>query len=164
MPEDLALNKRMVRQYNPSVLFATARNRTEFEEKIVNFQPDVVLSDFNLPDMNGLDALLYVREHLDDTPFVFITGILNDEQRVAETILRGASGYLLKENLARLPALLEKVMSENASVLQRREAEWERRRSNQNDLLKAIALLRASDFTDREKITATLQSVFDRLA
>jgi CheY-like chemotaxis protein len=74
---DLELNKRQVRKYRPDVLFAVARNRTEFREKLVDFQPDIVLSDYNLPDMNGLDALLYVREYLDGTPFIFITGVLN---------------------------------------------------------------------------------------
>jgi len=53
---DLELNKRQVRKFRPDVLFAVARNRTEFREKLVDFQPDIVLSDYNLPDMNGLDG------------------------------------------------------------------------------------------------------------
>lgn len=164
MAEDLALNKRQVRKYNPSVLFSTARNRTEFEEKLIDFQPDIVLSDYNLPDMNGLDALLYVREHLDSTPFIFITGILNDEERVAETILSGASGYLLKENLSHLPELLDKVVSANTEVLRRKEVEWERRRNNQMDLQKTIAALRTSEFPLRNDLIANLQRVFDSLS
>ena len=164
MPEDLALNKRQVRKYNPAVLFATARNRTEFEDKLIDFQPDIVLSDYNLPDMNGLDALLYVREHLDSTPFIFITGILNDEQRVAETILQGASGYLLKENLQELPELLNKVVSANTEVLNRKEAEWEQRRNNQLALQKTMAALRTSDLPQREELLVHLQGVFDSLS
>lgn len=163
MAEDLALNKRQVRKFNPSVLFATARNRVEFEEKLIDFQPDLVLSDYNLPDMNGLDALLYVREHLDSTPFIFITGILNDEERVAETILNGASGYLLKENLQHLPQLLEKVLSENTAVLRRKEQEWESRRNNQMDLQKTMAALRLTSLPEKESMLESLQRVFDRL-
>jgi response regulator RpfG family c-di-GMP phosphodiesterase len=164
MEADMALNKRQVRKFNSSVLFATARNRTEFTAKLIEFQPDIVLSDYNLPDMNGLEALLYVREHLDSTPFIFITGILNDEERVAETILNGASGYLLKENLRNLPELLEKVLSKNTAVLQRKEQEWEQRRNNQMDLQKTIATLRKSDHPDRDVLVQSLQRVFDSLS
>lgn len=160
---DLELNKRQVRKYRPDVLFAVARNRTEFREKLVDFQPDIVLSDYNLPDMNGLDALLYVREHLDGTPFVFITGVLNDEEKVADTILNGASAYLLKENLKKLPEVLTAVVAQNSQVMQQREREWERRKSNQTTLAKSIAELSASDFPERDKIIGDLQKVADNL-
>ena len=163
MEEDMALNKRQVRKFNASVLFATARNRVEFEAKIVDFQPDIVLSDYNLPDMNGLEALLYVREHLDSTPFVFITGILNDEERVAETILNGASGYLLKENLHNLPELLADVLAKNSAILQRKEKEWERKRTNQVELQKAIATLRQSSAPEAPGLIERLSLVFDNL-
>lgn len=163
MEADLLLTKRQVRKFLPSVLFAVARNRTEFEAKLIEFQPDIVLSDYNLPDMNGLEALLYVREHLDSTPFVFITGILNDEERVAETILNGASGYLLKENLQRLPSLLASVLEKNAAVLRHKEEEWERRRNNQIGIQKTIAALRETTIPAKEELLETLQKVFDNI-
>lgn len=164
MALDLELNKRQVRKYNAEVLFAVARNRSEFEEKLVAFQPDIVLSDYNLPDMNGLEALLYVREHLDGTPFIFITGILNDEEKVAETILSGASGYLLKENLKNLPDLLATVVEQNSQVMQQREVEWERRKDNQLILQKTIGTLREVNFPNREEVIAALQRVADGLS
>ncbi len=163
MPVDLELVKRQVKKFNPSVLFAVARHRGEFEEKVAMFQPDIVLSDYNLPDMNGLEALLYVREHLDSTPFVFITGILNDEEKVAEAILNGASGYLLKENLRNLPELLGTIIQHNQQAMAKRELEWERRRNNQIKLRKSIAMLRQIDFPGTDEIALSLQEVADEL-
>ena len=163
MPVDMELVKRQVRKFNPAVLFAVARNRQEFTDKLVDFQPDIVLSDYNLPDMNGLEALLYVRERLDRTPFIFITGILNDEEKVAETILRGASGYLLKENLRNLPELLAAVLDRNTQVLKDREKEWEQRRNNQVLLQKSIAKIRATELDNRDDIIIALQQVADSL-
>jgi len=160
---DLELNKRQVRKYRPDVLFAVARNRTEFRDKLVDFQPDLVLSDYNLPDMNGLDALLYVREHLDGTPFVFVTGVLNDEEKVADTILSGASAYLLKENLKKLPEVLTTVVEQNSQVMQQREQDWERRKTNQTLLAKSIAKLRGVDFAGQKEILDALQKVADNL-
>ena len=164
MPVDLELVKRQVKKYHPSVLFSVARDRAGFTAKVESFQPDVILSDYNLPDMNGLEALLFVREHLKSTPFIFITGILNDEEKVAEGILNGASGYLLKENLKNLPTLLEHVMRQNEEAMLQREREYERRRNNQIQLRKAIARIRQADFAHSDEIALSLQGVADQLA
>ncbi|THH39317.1 response regulator [Neolewinella litorea] len=163
MPVDLELVKRQVRKFNPNVLFAVARHRSEFQDKVALFQPDIVLSDYNLPDMNGLEALLYVREHLDSTPFIFITGILNDEEKVAEAILNGASGYLLKENLRNLPELLETVVKQNEQAMAQRENDWERKRNIQIKLRKSIAMLRQVNFPGSDEIALSLQEVADDL-
>ena len=163
MPVDLELIKRQVKRFNSTVLFSVARQRSEFEEKVTLFQPDIVLSDYNLPDMNGLEALLYVREHLNSTPFVFITGILNDEEKVAEGILNGASGYLLKDNLRNLPELLQRVIKQNEQAMARREQEWERRRSVQLKLRKSIAMLRQLDASGTDEVALILQEVADDL-
>lgn len=164
MPVDLELIKRRVRGYRPEILFSTARDRAEFERKVVSFQPDLVLSDYNLPDMNGLNALLHVRQHLDATPFIFITGILNDEEKVAEAILNGASGYLLKDHLDQLPALLRKVMTQHRSVLEEREKVWEKRREHQIKLRKSIAELRSMSAPGADQIASSLQEVADDLS
>ena len=165
MPVDLQLVKRQVRKFNDTVLFAVARIRAEFEEKLLAFQPDIVLSDYNLPDMNGLEALLYVREHLDNTPFIFITGILNDEEKVAETILRGASGYLLKENLRNLPTVMTSIVDRNAATMRAREEQWERQRQINIKLQRSMALLREEgDFPRKDAVLAALREVGDYLS
>lgn len=163
MPVDLELVKRQVRKFNPQVLFSVARNRAEFESKVAVFQPDLILSDYNLPDMNGLEALLYVREHLTSTPFIFITGILNDEEKVAEGILNGASGYLLKDNLRNLPTLLRQVVKQNEEAMAQRDIALERRRSLQLKLRKSIAMLRQHDFPGNDEIALSLQEIADEL-
>jgi CheY-like chemotaxis protein len=163
MPVDLELVKRQVRRFTPQVLFSVARNRAEFEAKVTGFQPDIILSDYNLPDMNGLEALLYVREHLSSTPFIFITGILNDEEKVAEGILNGASGYLLKDNLRNLPALLGQITQQNQEAMARQEEARERKRNLQIKLRKSIAMLRSNDFPGNDEIALGLQEIADEL-
>lgn len=56
---------------------------------------DVVLSDINMPEMNGLELLAEVRRQGLDTPFVFLTAYGDAEKR-AEAQRLGASDFLEK--------------------------------------------------------------------
>lgn len=66
---------------------------------------DLILSDYNLPDFNGLEALHLANEWTPHVPFVFVTGTIGDEL-AAETVLNGAWGFVLKNNLPRLPQVI----------------------------------------------------------
>lgn len=80
------------------------------KEQLVNFAPDVVLSDYNLPTCTGLDILETVKEYDEDIAFIFITGTINDEELAANTILNGASGYILKKHMNNLGEKLEPLL------------------------------------------------------
>src|SRR5881296_2818162 len=56
---------------------------------------DVVLSDLNLPDSNGLDTLRAITAAAPDVPVVVLTGS-NDDSRSVEALQAGAQDYLVK--------------------------------------------------------------------
>lgn len=56
---------------------------------------DVVLCDWKMPKMNGIDLLRQVRTVDPDLPFIMITG-LSDEKSVLEAKSLGVSSYLVK--------------------------------------------------------------------
>ena len=70
---------------------------SDASKKLPQILPDVVLMDIDLPGMNGLD---YTRELKSDSRTahiqVIMLTVLEDEYKVLEAILAGASGYLLK--------------------------------------------------------------------
>lgn len=59
-------------------------------------QPDVILMDINMPNMNGVDATRGVKELYPESR-IMILSIHDDEAYVFETIQAGATGYLLKD-------------------------------------------------------------------
>ena len=84
--------------------------------------PDVVLADYSLPGFGGEAALRIVREADADLPFVFVTGVLGEETAV-EMVRAGATDYVLKQRLARLPAAILRALEAAAERRSRREAE-----------------------------------------
>lgn len=162
MKTDAELIKRQVLKAAPQSVITIARNRAEFFEKIDWSVPDLVLADYNLPDINGLEALLHLRENKPFLPFIFITGILNDEEKVAEAVLNGASGYVLKENLSALPEKLKDVLQkaeDNKTAAMEEERRW---REAELTLQKIQSkLIKAPDFEDKAEIQLLLTDVLN---
>lgn len=87
----------------------TAVNGRDAVEKIEMIQPDIVLTDVQMPFMNGLDLSKHIREQYDWIQLVFLTG--HDEFNYVKSALNvGAVGYLLKPlDLSEIVSVIEKV-------------------------------------------------------
>jgi two-component system sensor histidine kinase UhpB len=73
--------------------------------------PDLVLADYSLPGFDGLRALAILRERHADVPFIFVSGSLGEE-RATEALKSGATDYVLKDRLHRLPAVVRRALAE----------------------------------------------------
>jgi len=86
--------------------FQTEVTRVEREQDLRNmlrsFQPDIVISDYALPEFDGMSALEITREMNPEIPFIVLTGSMNEETAV-DCLKAGASDYVIKEHLTRLP-------------------------------------------------------------
>ncbi|MDO9713308.1 sensor histidine kinase [Paracraurococcus lichenis] len=82
---------------------------------------DLVLADYALPDFDGLSALAMARELAPDTPFIFVSGTLGEEAAV-DAVKQGATDYVVKQRLGRLPIAVERALAEARAHAERREA------------------------------------------
>ncbi|WP_304133276.1 response regulator [Mesonia mobilis] len=82
-------------------------NLPDFTRELLSFVPDVILSDYNLPTCTGLDILQEAKAQDPNIPFIFITGTIDDDEMAANTILSGASGFILKKHMNNLAEKLE---------------------------------------------------------
>ena len=64
-------------------------------------EPEVILSDSNLPLFDGFEALDLLQKRAQDIPFILVSGRMGEDLAV-EAMKRGACDYLLKDRLARL--------------------------------------------------------------
>lgn len=62
-------------------------------EKAVSESPDVVISDWNMPNMTGMELLAALRDRGDTTPFGFVTSESNPEMK--ERALAAGAGFLV---------------------------------------------------------------------
>ncbi|MGV7243857.1 response regulator [Caballeronia sp. M23-90] len=89
--------------------FIAALDTTEF---------DVILADFVMPVFSGVEALAIARERVPQTPFIFVSGVLGEEHAV-DMLKRGATDYVLKQRLQRLPAVVRRALTESTERQQR---------------------------------------------
>jgi|GEM_PF-1761420 len=91
---------------------------------------DVIIADYRLPHLSGIDALAAVRALDPDIPFIVVSGQISEETAV-EAMRRGAQDYVLKDNLARLGPAIDRELREAKTRRARRQAEEGLRRSEQ---------------------------------
>jgi PAS domain S-box-containing protein len=81
----------------------------KYLEYLKDFEPDLIISDYKLPQFDGMTALSLRNEHAPLIPFILVTGSVNEEVAV-ECMKAGADDYILKDNLSRLgPAILNSI-------------------------------------------------------
>jgi len=76
-------------------LTATFPDCSNVIEQIQTYNPDVVLMDIDMPQVNGIEGLKQIRAHAPETLVLMLT-VFEDEKNIFDAILNGASGYLLK--------------------------------------------------------------------
>jgi two-component system cell cycle sensor histidine kinase/response regulator CckA len=89
---------------------------------------DIVLSDFSLPCFGANEALTMCRKTDPDLPFIVVSGMIG-EHRAVDMMRAGAGDYLLKSNLTRLSAAVEREVREAEGRRARKRAEIALRKS-----------------------------------
>jgi len=120
-PLDAELNReylRLLEEYNCIVNWVT--DKASYLHSLQSDTPDIILSDYNIPGYNGLEALNDLNARGIIVPFIVVTGTI-DEETAAGTIKAGAWDYVVKDRLFRLPlairsALMLKEQKINAAI------------------------------------------------
>jgi DNA-binding NarL/FixJ family response regulator len=81
-------------------LVGQASNGREAIQQFRANRPDITLMDLQMPEMNGLDALIAIRNEYPDAKVIMLTTYTGDVQ-ILRALKAGAWGYLLKSTLHR---------------------------------------------------------------
>jgi two-component system, cell cycle sensor histidine kinase and response regulator CckA len=97
-------------------------SQNAFLQELEAFQPDVILSDYTLPQFDGMTALSLARSRAPSIPFLIVTGSVNEETAVG-CMKAGATDYLLKSNLARIGPAIEAALERERAHAEKIQAE-----------------------------------------
>ncbi|MCB5184197.1 EAL domain-containing protein [Methylobacillus gramineus] len=104
----------------------------DYREALSSFSPSIILSDYSLPHFDGKTALNIAQEQVPCTPFLFLTGTIGEEKAI-DLLKLGATDYILKSNLPRLPSAIR-------NALERAEEKAALRRVEQDLLIRNHAI------------------------
>ncbi|MFC2107484.1 response regulator [Bacteroidota bacterium] len=97
-------------------------NRNDYITALHEFKPDIVLSDYGLPQYDGISAIKDLQDIYPEIPFIIVTGSL-DEETAADTIKQGAWDYVVKERLFRLSSAINQALKLKNEYVQKYSAE-----------------------------------------
>jgi two-component system, cell cycle sensor histidine kinase and response regulator CckA len=126
-PDDAALVLRELRRGGYELVSERVETAEAMSAALERAEWDVILSDYTMPHFSALEALETLKSKQLDIPFIIISGTIGEETAVL-ALKAGAQDYLIKGRLARLVPALEREIREAHSRLERKLAEAENRK------------------------------------
>jgi len=86
-------------------------SQPEFEKVLADWNPDIIISDFDLKSFSGKDILSYAKKVIPGIPVIILSGDVTREQEI--TLLENrANDVLTKDNYKRLPFSIKRILNE----------------------------------------------------
>jgi DNA-binding NarL/FixJ family response regulator len=100
------------------IVIAEARDGRQAVELTLHYEPDFVVMDIVMPELDGVMATREIRRQLPDQLIIVLTGAGEDDDELGLQALRaGASGFLSKDlELEALPRALEGLRQGQAAI------------------------------------------------
>ena len=115
---DAELAVRRLRQDGVQCTYQRVETEPAFVAALRGSTFDIILSDFSLPQFDGMSALALAKRELPDVPFIFVSGTIGEE-RAIEALRCGAVDYVLKSNLKRLAPAVTRALREAEQQIER---------------------------------------------
>lgn len=143
------------------ISYELTKNKIDFERTVVeseidyrnsleSFDPDIIISDYFLPQFDGRKALQIKNELNPYLPFILVTGSINEDVAV-EIMKSGADDYVIKQRLTRIGPAVKEALKKK--TIQKERDEMEKRLKENLALMNAflnsnrdILFVKDSDF------------------
>jgi PAS domain S-box-containing protein len=117
-PADAEMARREIKKEGMDFIYKVVDTEPGFRKELVEFKPDIVVSDYSMPTFDGMRALEITKAHSKHLPFVILTGSMNEETAVA-CMKAGASDYVIKEQITRLPFAVAEALAKSQTRLEK---------------------------------------------
>jgi PAS domain S-box-containing protein len=96
--------------------------RTDLQNALEKDTFDLILSDYSLPNFDGISALEMAQSLRPNVPFIFVSATLGEELAI-DTLKKGATDYVLKHRLERLAPAVNRALREMRERVERQQAQ-----------------------------------------
>jgi len=120
-PADAEFNVREIKKGGINFAYTIVETKDDYIKALHEFNPDIILSDYSLPQFDGMKALALKHALSPLTPFILVTGSLNEETAVA-AMKAGADDYIIKENITRLVPAIKSAIEKKANLREKETA------------------------------------------
>lgn len=104
-----ALNAEIIRSEGIEIDYKVVANREDLLAALEKTRWDLIISDYEMPDFNGMEALTIYLEQKSSAPFIVVSGKIGEEKAV-DMMKLGARDYILKGNMVRfMPVILREL-------------------------------------------------------
>ena len=124
LPSDAELAKHEIKKVLQSFITQVVETEEDFVKTLKSFKPDIIISDYKLPSFDGLSALKIAQKQSPFTPFVILTGSMNEDTAV-KCMKAGADDYVIKEHIKRLGPAILNAMKKKRNEFERMQTERE---------------------------------------
>lgn len=118
---------RVLKKANIAVEIKVVASRLDYKNSLIEFNPDIIISDHSLPSFNSMEALLMLKQSALHIPFILVTGTVSEEFAI-EAMREGADDYILKDRMQRLPTAVLSALTKYQLDRERRKIEEENRK------------------------------------
>jgi PAS domain S-box-containing protein len=114
--EDSEMDAGLILHHLDKAGYSVSMSRVENEpelKKALEESWDIIIADFQLPQFSAIGALELLQKSGKDIPFIVVSGAIGEETAVA-LMKSGARDYVMKDNLSKLPPVIERELLEVA--------------------------------------------------
>lgn len=108
------LTVNLLKKNGYSVVHERVETEDEMVEALEEHKWDIVISDFQMPDFEGTQALKVFQRYDLDIPFILVSGKIGEETAV-DLMKMGAHDYIMKGNTARLVPAIKSQLQDAAN-------------------------------------------------